>query len=137
MGSGRYPLLPLVGLTQALRQGAAGALSQAGEMDWPGKTLQGCSIAEKSCASKVGRLLQNVETGTQGGSQGRGWGMGESEGAWGGEGQGPLTLLASPPHEGIHPISCSWQGPRGGWAGWRWTCSEALAQAELEKLCFS
>ena len=75
MGSGHYPLLPLVGLAQMQRQGAAEPCPRQG-MDWPGKTLQGHSISERGCASKVGEAFA-PELGdweTQGGSQG--WGVG-------------------------------------------------------------
>lgn len=43
-----------------------------------GKTLQGCSIAERGCASKVGEAFapERGDWDTQGGSQGQGWGDG-------------------------------------------------------------
>ena len=88
MGSGHYPLLPLVGLAQMQRQGAAEPCPRQG-MDWPGKTLQGHSISERGCASKVGEAFA-PELGdweTQGGSQGWGGGGGEWRRVGG---QGPL-----------------------------------------------
>ena len=83
MGSGHYPLLPLVGLAQMQRQGAAEPCPRQG-MDWPGKTQQGHSISERGCASKVGEAFA-PELGdweTQGGSQGWGVGVGNG-GGWG------------------------------------------------------
>lgn len=115
-------MLPLVGLTQMQRQGAAEPCPRQG---WTGlgKTLQGCSIAERGCASKVGEAFapERGDWDTQGGSQDGGGGMGRVRGHGRGGGARVLSLYWPPSHlptESLPlPISCSWQGPRGGW-GW-------------------